>query len=296
MTITFPDVSRWTPNVDLTPYPAVIARSGMSYGQDTSAPLDMHDPTYATYRTRAAGLGKLFLAYHWINHGRGAACAAWAYSITGAGTPMMIDAEDVSGNSGYNGPLTVQDLLDFADEYRRLGGTCSLAYLPHWYWQGHMGSPSLQPLADAGLHLVSSNYTSYSDTGPGWQAYGGLTPVQWQYTSTPYDKNAFRGTIEEYAALVGAVVTVSTPPTPIPVPATNWTEQIVQNLPTLQQGATGGYVSILQGNLYGHGYDVKADGDFGPITHSAVVAFQTSRGLLVDGIVGQHTWTALLTA
>jgi hypothetical protein len=86
--------------------------------------------------------------------------------------------------------------------------------LPHWYYQ-EIGSPDLTPLADAGLSLVSSNYTAYSDTGPGWAGYGGMTPVVWQYTdSQPYggqsvDFNAYLGTIEEFQALIGGTVALS---------------------------------------------------------------------------------------
>ena len=36
------------------------------------------------------------------------------------------------------------------------------------------------------------------------------------------------------------------------------------------------------------------DGIFGPITEAAVRAFQQSRGLLVDGIVGSQTWPAII--
>ncbi len=39
---------------------------------------------------------------------------------------------------------------------------------------------------------------------------------------------------------------------------------------------------------------VAVDGKFGPITEEAVRAFQRSKGLGVDGIVGNETWPALL--
>ena len=39
-----------------------------------------------------------------------------------------------------------------------------LLYLPKWYWQS-LGSPSLAPLIELGLLLVSSNYTTSQQLG-----------------------------------------------------------------------------------------------------------------------------------
>lgn len=203
MTIHFPDVSRYNRYVNAADYPALIAKATMSDG--THGNIDESDPTYTGYKADAQAAGTLFVAYHWLNHGNLKAQAAHCFSVVGRGTPLMIDAEDVSGNTGYNGPLTVGDITGFATEYRALGGTVSLAYLSQWYWSGHMNGPNLTPLNHAGLHLVSSHYTTYSDTGPGWNGYGGINPVQWQYTDAPVDMNAFRGTLGEYAALVNPV-------------------------------------------------------------------------------------------
>lgn len=36
----------------------------------------------------------------------------------------------------------------------------------------------------------------------GWQSYSGRVPTILQYTSTPYDKNAFRGTLDQLKALI----------------------------------------------------------------------------------------------
>ena len=68
------------------------------------------------------------------------------------------------------------------------------------------------------------------------------------------------------------------------------------NTPRLARGATGATVSALQTGL--QKFDVPnsptdpgpIDGSFGPRTEAAVRAYQTSRGLTADGIVGDQTW------
>ena len=59
-------------------------------------------------------------------------------------------------------------------------------------------------------------------------------------------------------------------------------------------GDQGSDVAEIQGQLASLGYDVAADGDFGPATAEAVRAFQAAQGLDADGLVGPSTYTALL--
>lgn len=63
--------------------------------------------------------------------------------------------------------------------------------------------------------------------------------------------------------------------------------------PTLKRGSHGQDVKILQNELIEAGFAVLADSDFGQHTEDAVKAFQTSRGLPANGIVGKATWDAL---
>ncbi len=64
--------------------------------------------------------------------------------------------------------------------------------------------------------------------------------------------------------------------------------------PLVRQDDEDHPVRTLQDLLRARGHTVEVDGIFGPMTDAAVRAFQKERGLAVDGIVGQHTWTALI--
>ena len=61
----------------------------------------------------------------------------------------------------------------------------------------------------------------------------------------------------------------------------------------LRQGSKGDAVRVIQQRLSELGYSVSVDGNFGPGTASAVVAFQKKNNLGSDGVVGPGTWTAL---
>jgi len=54
-------------------------------------------------------------------------------------------------------------------------------------------------------------------------------------------------------------------------------------------------VVLLQSLLIKAGYDISADGAFGPMTEVAVKNFQQKNKLVADGIVGQKTWRTLLS-
>ena len=64
--------------------------------------------------------------------------------------------------------------------------------------------------------------------------------------------------------------------------------------PLVREGADGHPVRTLQHLLRGRGHQVAVDGDFGAKTDQAVRAFQQSKNLTVDGIVGPRTWSALI--
>jgi C1A family cysteine protease len=64
--------------------------------------------------------------------------------------------------------------------------------------------------------------------------------------------------------------------------------------PVIRRGSRGEAVMRLQTALTQLGFGPgPIDGIFGPLTDSAVRAYQSSRGLLVDGVVGPQTWGSL---
>jgi peptidoglycan hydrolase-like protein with peptidoglycan-binding domain len=69
--------------------------------------------------------------------------------------------------------------------------------------------------------------------------------------------------------------------------------------PQIQKGSKGPAVMLCQEILNKYGYTLTVDSDFGPLTDTAVKAFQQTHfdhagaPLKVDGIVGLKTWCAL---
>lgn len=202
MTIFFPDVSEYTP-VSLAGAPVALARATISTVTDTHWAANVQD---------AVRHNVPLLGYCFLNAGSlGVSPEAQADCTFGVvGTrPVMLDHEPNRGACA-----TLAEACRWIDRYRSHGGMVYLHYLPHWAWQ-QMGSPDLQPLADRGMALVASDYTTYSDTGPGWAPYYTGCPVpvvQWQWSDNHLfnginvDWNAFKGSIEQYLTIAGGDV------------------------------------------------------------------------------------------
>ena len=269
MTIYYPDVSSFQSGVSFAGVAAVAVKATEDTGYV--------NPDFSPAVKRAADAGAFLVAYHFLHQGNAAEQAKFAHQTAGS-VPLMLDVE-AEGNSNPG----VMDVVDFVNAYRALGGVVYLVYLPHWYWQSNIGSPSLAALESLGLLLVSSDYTTYSDKGPGWNGYGGMAPSCWQYTSTgtlnghsDVDWNAFKGTAAQFKSLVSTGTLGGTDP-------------------VLVQGDSGAAVKTLQErlNVWGAVPALTDDGQLGPATYAAVKAFQVAHKLTVDGVVGPATWAAL---
>lgn len=198
MTIAFPDISSYEPGLTIQPATvAVIAKAteGTYY----------RDSEYFNFKAQAARAGAIFSAYHFLKAGNASAQADYCHAMVGS-TPVMLDVE----TEGSSMP-TIADVAAFIARMRALGGRVWGAYIPRWYWEQVGGD-----LASLKVAIVSSNYTAYSDTGPGWAPYGGVTPTIWQYTDAfayggqRVDFNAYRGTVAQLAALINGTAPVTT--------------------------------------------------------------------------------------
>jgi len=189
----YPDVSSAQAGMSLAGAPAVCVKITEGTGYV--------NPAYPAFKTQADAQGTLLFAYHFLYQGSVADQASWCRKHAGD-VPVMVDCEPLAGSFPR-----LPDLTGFTDAYRKLGGIVHLAYVPRWYW-AEIGSPDLTPLARWRMALVSSDYTPYSDAGPGWEPYGGLTPAIWQYTAAApvsgrlVDRNAYRGTVAQLRQLI----------------------------------------------------------------------------------------------
>ena len=97
----------------------------------------------------------------------------------------------------------------------------------------------------------------------------------------------------------GSTTTTPTTTTPTTTPTgSSAPKYSFSTCPYLQNGTTSTMVRDLQTSLTFLGYNPSSniDGIFGPITEQSVKNFQSAKGIVVDGIVGRQTYTALSAA
>ena len=133
---------------------------------------------------------------------------------------------------------------------------------------------------------------------------GGHGQQSQHYAGTAFDvgqnlTNAQRAAMRTLAynsGLWGYIEPVSISPTWVHVDRRRGTPACASGgYPSLRQGAVGNYVLVLQDSLNKLGYGTGGlDGVFGPATTNAVRAYQRSKGITADGVVGCMTWSNLM--
>jgi len=184
VTTFYPDLSSYQAGYIIpSGTPAVVAKAteGVYY----------IDASFQDFKAQAAHLGIPFSGYHFLKSESSPEAQAQYYFNVAGKIPCMLDVEQSGGSRPG-----VDWCQRFITALHALGGRVWSVYYPRWYLSLTGGS-----LASLGVPVIASEYRSYSDTN--WPApYGDITPTVWQYTSTPIDMNAFKGTASELAALM----------------------------------------------------------------------------------------------
>lgn len=141
----------------------------------------------------------------------------------------------------------------------------------YWHKSGNLGHAALY--AGNG-QIVHARGASYGSSEPGDQGT--------EIAVCPY----YRGSWQHVYRYTGNGVPIKTP-----TPATPVKEvcTVTVNIPLILSGSVGSAVACWQ-QLIG----VKVDGEFGPKTKAATLAFQKQHNLKEDAEVGRKTWTAAL--
>lgn len=160
------------------------------------------DGRFTQHIANARAAGCIVAAYHYVRGGDVQGQLDNIRSMVPTDIPVILDVEDGAGS--------VDSIKQLAAKLRVAGYSVPLTYFPRWYWT-KIGQPDLSGLAPLWL----SWYPDYNSR-PREQAYGmvpasgklpfggiGSAPVI-QFTSTPYDQNAFDGTRDQLAALLGS--------------------------------------------------------------------------------------------
>lgn len=172
------------------------------------------DAEFAANLSRARAAGLLTAAYVFVRaNATPQAHVDLANTVIPRDVPIILDVETAADGT----KPTLAQARAVLDAFRAAGRAPVLSYIPLWYWRDVWRQPSLAgwpPLwssryPDTVVGALTSEWaqvpTSY------WNGYGGLAVAVLQFTSSasiaghsPLDANAFRGTPDQLAALLGA--------------------------------------------------------------------------------------------
>lgn len=213
MTLFYPDVSNnnWRTTHDAINFLSKLAGEGFAaVCHKVTEGASYRDPYWPAVRDWCKTNGMLLIGYHYVRTGDPATQARLYRDHVGdLSIPCMLDFEDGSGD--------ITQFWAVVKAFNAVGIEIALSYLPRWYWRDHIGAPPLVGVPG----LVSSAYPGgggYASAlyewgggnqGSGWAAYGGVSPVVWQFSDRatvagiPVDVNAFRGSLDDFKKVLG---------------------------------------------------------------------------------------------
>jgi peptidoglycan hydrolase-like protein with peptidoglycan-binding domain len=241
--------------------------------------------------------------------GRQAPCTTFAYRMssnpTTARSQGRSDANDAATVAAPLGLGANTVIFSDVEGYNSSDATCRtavLSYLTGWTERLHEQDylSGVYSSVSSGIKNLGEVYRSASYARPDqiWFAWwNGLANTDTaSYVPAAYWSNHERmhqyqgGHNETYG---GKTINIDTNQVDVAPPVNrNFT-----SYPTVRNGDRGAQVSAVQYLLNEDGRNAgPVDGVFGAQTQNAIEAFQAANGLTTDGVVGPHTWTALLSA
>lgn len=187
------------------------------------------DPYWGVTKSACESADMPVIGYHYVTT-NDPASQARTFVNNGGGSVAMLDFEANSGN--------IQNFWGVVNAFNEAGVQITLSYIPQWYW-GQIGRPDLTgvPGLIASSYFERGTYGSIEyqdaggDNGPGWNPYGGVAPVIWQFSDAgvvngmSVDVNAFKGTPDQLNTLLFGGPPVTGPNQPaIPKPSDEATQ------------------------------------------------------------------------
>jgi len=287
------DVSRWQGDVNWS----ALAASGVRFAfVKATEGSRFVDPTFARNWPLAHEAGLFRGAYHFGRPGGDAETQAAHFAATVGDLglrdlPPVLDLEESDGHGAKH-------VLQWAEAFVRMAESLfgrQVILYTGGFWRFQLGNPDIAFFRQRKLWLAA--YTRSPVVPASWQDW-----TFWQYSDGthnapaslpglvgPVDQNFFQGGEADLAALCEG----SRPPSAAPQAGSNpQTWPGIHFIWPKDPPVSGNTVRLFQTRLAVLGFQVAADGVYGPQSRAACLAFQRERGLNQDGIVGPATWDA----
>ncbi|MER3433535.1 MAG: glycoside hydrolase [Leptolyngbya sp. ERB_1_1] len=262
------DVSTYQGDVDWT----TVASQGVFYGfAKATEGATSRDDKFARNWSVMRSVGMVRGAYHFFRPGKDPAVQADNFlktvqSIEAFDLPAVLDLEI---DDGLSAATVIDRALKWLDILEAKTGRKPILYTFPVFWEDKLGNPkqfSKYPLWVANFGTGSPYVPS---TWSRWTFHQFSESGTLRGIAGNVDLNNFNGDLDGLQKLLAGRI-------------------------PLRQGTRGNVVQEMQTLLEARGFDVGTpDGDFGPKTKAQVTAFQRSKNLAADGIVGAATWAAL---
>lgn len=288
------DIASYQTGIDLTRVPCdfviVKATQGTRYV----------NPDFTRAIQQAIGAGKLVGCYHYASSG-GAENEAEHFLTTVKpyiGRAILVLDWEQGSNANYPNEAYAKRFMDYVRS--KVGVSCFFYDAKYFIQQHRFGS-----IAAAGYPLWAAQYKNYQPTGyqaepwtdkRGWGGWTGC--LIYQYSSNGV-LDGWGGRLDINIAYMSAAqwkrwASNLSGGTLVPEKPVNGQKKIdTTGYPVTRYGHRNEWVRLLQNALTIRGFPCQPDGIFMGETSRMVRAFQESRKLEIDGVVGPQTWAAL---